>query len=178
MPVKTVENQYKVGEHLLSEFKIDKNREFVRGKAGPYTVLANGEREVFIIGRNEKEGRDWTARYLDTRFWITVYDGDEKWTWPVHIIDKNVRFSELPLVEKKDFEKKMGKTKDGYLSMDDLRKALSMYEQGKLHLADRDKALERTRFEHIKDIVKYSQEVTEAGGFLTMRRGSKPIPRC
>jgi hypothetical protein len=163
MAVKTLENEYEVGENPLNEFKIDKDRKFVRGNAGPYKIRVNGEREVFIAGKSEETGRDWSAKYLDNRFLITVHDGDKRWTWPVYIVDKDVRFSELPLIEKKIFEKKVGKTEGDYISIDDVRKALSLYEQGELHLADRNKALEKVRFENIRGIERYSAEIIEAG---------------
>jgi hypothetical protein len=158
--------KYTIGEHLLEDFKIDAKREVVRGTAGPYTVLVTAGQEVIVIGRNEKKNRDWHADYEENSFWITVYDGREKWISPVHIDGKHAQFSYLTLLDKELFEKAGGEVKDGYIEMDDVGKALSLHEKGKLHLAERDRSLERIRLGNLKDIARYRAETEEAAGLF------------
>ena len=168
--------KYTIGEHLLEDFKIDAKREVVRGTAGPYTVLVTAGQEVIVIGRNEKKNRDWHADYEENSFWITVYDGREKWISPVHIDGKHAQFSYLTLLDKELFEKAGGSVQDGYVGLDDVGKALSLHEKGKLHLAERDRGLERIRLGNLKDISRYKAEAEEAAGLFEEAQRLKTHP--
>ncbi len=168
--------KYTIGEHLLEDFKIDGKREFVGGNAGPYLVLVNAEQEVSVMERNEKKNRYWVAKYKENGFWITVYDGKEKWNSPVNMDGKDAQFSCLPLLDERLFEKAGGKVKDGFIGMDDVGKALSWHKEGTLHLTDEDRDLERTRLKNLKNIARYKAETEEAAGLFEYAQRLKTHP--
>ncbi|MEM3555530.1 MAG: hypothetical protein QXF56_02335 [Candidatus Micrarchaeia archaeon] len=161
MPVK-VEEKYTLGGHELKEFKLDERGEFLKGKAGPYSVLVDSDGVVFLSGVSQKTKREWTAKYLKDRFWISVKEGNNIWSWPVCIIEKEPHFSQLPLVDSDAFKKAGGKgDRDLFLTFEGVRNALKLHEKGKLKLAE-DKEHEKMRAQMLKNIIKYEKEIEEA----------------
>lgn len=160
MPVK-VEERYTLGGYELKELKLDERGEFLRGKAGPYSVLVDSQGVVLVAGVNQKTKREWTAKYLQERFWISVKEGDEIWSWLVYIIDREPHFSKLALVDSDAFRKAGGKgDRDLFLTFEGVREALKLYEKGKLKSGDRE--YEKVRVQILKNIIKYEREIEEA----------------
>jgi hypothetical protein len=163
MPVK-VEEKHTLGGHTLTEFKIDEQRECVRGKAGPYEIIVDYYGNALVNGRNERKDREWAAKYLEKRFWIAVVDGKEKWSWPVHMVQGELLFPKLSIVDEKLFRKARGKGEaDMFLNFDGVKDALRLHEKGELRLAGRgNEGLARGRLEALKRIAKYEAEIREA----------------
>lgn len=172
MAYKQLEDKYP-----LHDFKRDGN--FVDGRMGPHGVKVDQYLDVFILGNLEKDtNRRWVANMLPGGFFFSMSEGKKNIVFQVLMDEGKPLFKKEALVDERLFARATSGMEEGdFLSLEGVKKALELHDEGKLSLAAYgDNKTEKEHLKNLRGIVRYKEEIEEAARIFLQQDRIKEHP--
>lgn len=191
-----IENVYMLGEFPVHTEGVDKEKNIVRGKAGPLDIAITPEKEVLLYWKAAKRSGGeviCAARYSDE--WIGLYvkeKGAQKFTPIAQFIMKegepyyslvDSRLAERLKKVGVDAEKPQLNAKDGYVDIDGVKELIRIASEGARKGREDDSFflhelfLEDPLLKHLPEIIKYESELRKAGSYVDGAERLKKHPK-